>query len=136
MQLPQEMIELGKEYQVAVIKILDRGIVVQLKDTQYTEFIHISKLSTRYVSDIHAYVKVGDEFSALCIQGDGKRELSLKHLQLAPIYENAGSKKELTEEDSNTKTKSHLDEMIAASNLSLMEKLNTMQARAVRKHRK
>lgn len=53
----------NNEYQVEVIRIVKSGAVVKLED-ESTELIHISNLSTRFVSKIEDVVSIGDKLKA------------------------------------------------------------------------
>lgn len=83
-RLPKTLIENDKSYDVTVSKILDKGIIVTINGTGYTEFIHISKLSDAYVSDIAEIVSVGDKLVAKGFIGRNGAELTLQHLKLRP----------------------------------------------------
>lgn len=83
-------LELGKKYNVKVIKMLDFGIVVKMLDEpEYcTELIHVSQISDRFVKNIESFVSVGNEYEAEAVSGNGKGkdvQLSLKHLHIEPI---------------------------------------------------
>lgn len=76
----------GKKYDVSVIKVNKNGIIVRMVDGS-TQFIHISKLSTKFIDDINKYVKVGNKYYAIAVESEEKgAELSLIHLNLEPIY--------------------------------------------------
>lgn len=83
-------LELGKKYNVKVIKLLDFGIVVKMLDEpEYcTELIHVSQISDKFVKNIESFVSVGNEYEAEAVSGNGKGkdvQLSLKHLHIEPI---------------------------------------------------
>lgn len=139
MPKPVGLLEVGKNYDVIVTKILSKGIIVQIGNTEYTDFIHISKISTEYVSNINEFVHVGDRLSALAIIRGGKGEnsepeLTLKHLNLKSLYniDDSNSNAELIAEVSDGR---NLDAMIAAANLSLQDKVKTIKSRTERKRR-
>lgn len=73
MYRPFGSLEVGKEYQVIVKKILVNGIIVQINDTKFTDFIHISKISESFVCDINEYVHVGDTLTAIAVKNLTKR---------------------------------------------------------------
>ena len=78
-------LKLGEKYSVTVQKILQYGIIVSMEDGS-TEFIHISKISDKYVSDIADFVSVGDTYQALaCVGKKQDVELTLAHLSLRSI---------------------------------------------------
>lgn len=83
-KLPKTLIEKDKEFNVTVSKILDKGIIVTIDGTGYTEFIHISKLSDAYVSDINDIISVGDKLTAKGLITRNGAELTLQHLRLRP----------------------------------------------------
>lgn len=83
-------LELGKKYNVKVIKLLDFGIVVKMLDVpEYcTELIHVSQISDKFVKNIESFVSVRNEYEAEAVSGNGKGkdvQLSLKHLHIEPI---------------------------------------------------
>lgn len=120
-------IQSGQVYAITVTKILPRGIIVQITGTEDTEFIHISKLSVKFVSDISKLVRVGDKLEAVGIQGKDRTELSLQHLHLESLNNNVERKKLPTK---NTATKQPtLDEMIAAADRDFKEKQRMTDSR-------
>ncbi len=64
--------EKGDVVSGTVTKIVDYGAFVEL-DSGGTGLIHISKLSTRYVRDVHEFVKEGDRVTATVVSVDGNR---------------------------------------------------------------
>lgn len=78
-RLPEGFLEIGKQYPVSVIKLLDKGIIVELLGTKYTGFIHISKLSQSFVHDVSDVVSVGMELTAECVDTGRGPELSLRN---------------------------------------------------------
>lgn len=117
-------IEVGKLYRVTVVKILHHGIIVQIDNTADTEFIHISKLSHSYISNISDVISVGDVADALCINSGGRVELSLQHTQLPGMCTKSQT----------THTTSSIDDMIAAADCVLQEKQLAYKNRLTRKH--
>lgn len=124
-------LQLGNKYKVTVTRILQRGIVVQFLNTSDTEFIHISKLSTKFVSDISKLVQVGDCFEAVCVKSATRLELSLKHLNLESLYKNV-DRKCLEKHD---QPKPSLDEMIASAEAIFKDKRRDADARLKRKRK-
>lgn len=124
-------LQLGNKYKVTVTRILQRGIVVQFLNTSDTEFIHISKLSTKFVSDISKLVNVGDCFEAVCVKGSTRLELSLKHLNLESLYKNVDRKCI----ENHDQQKLSLDEMIASAESIFKDKKRDTDAR-LRRRRK
>lgn len=74
-------IEVNNVYTVQVIRIGDNGIWVNLIDSS-TRFIHISKMSEKYVVNPYQVVSLYDILEAKCIQSKERVELSLIHLKL------------------------------------------------------
>lgn len=124
-------LQLGNKYKVTVTRILQRGVVVQFQDTADTEFIHISKLSTKFVSDISKLVQVGDCFEAICVKGSNRLELSLKHLNLESLYKNV-DRKRLEKHD---QPKTSLDDMIASAESIFKDKKRDTDARLKRRRK-
>ena len=126
------MLELGKSYQVKVVKILDKGAIVSVPGSESTEFIHISKLSSAFVSKVSDAVSVGDTIMAKCIKNTqlNKLELSPRDFSEHSLY--------IVEDDSNrtsnTKPDSkRLDTMIRAANKAFQEKQKATDSRARRR---
>lgn len=127
----KNIIEEGTLYPVIVTKLLARGIIVQLDDTGSTEFIHISRISNQFVSNIADFVSVGESLVAKGVKGkDGMTELSLIHLNL-----NHQNLKQTKVTDAASRDK-RLNEMIAAAELSMYDKIGRVQTKTERKHRK
>lgn len=82
--LPEDMIKAGEIMPVTVIGIAKTGIIVQVDNTEYTSFIHISKIAKGYVNDINDYVSKGDKLNAMGSTKGKKPELILSHLDLQP----------------------------------------------------
>lgn len=80
-------IKIGEKYQVVVIKYLEKGVLVTLADGSYDEslFIHLSKISPKFVTDVSDFVTVGETYEVEVNESSipGKPfELSLLHLNL------------------------------------------------------
>ena len=109
-KLPKEILNIGQEYGITVLKILPAGIIVHLSGTDFTELIHISEISTDYVSDISEYVTVGEKYTAKAQLGKyGNKELTLKHLNLKRNVSDDIKPKRIP------KNPKSFDEMIAAA---------------------
>ena len=118
-KLPKELIETGKLYPVTVLKILGTGIIVHIKDTNYTEFIHISEISTDYVSNINEYISIGSEYMAKGqISKFGAPEFTLKHLGLKPMK----SKPDFVTPKQMPKNPKSFEDMIAAAEQDFKDK--------------
>lgn len=137
-------IELDSNYNVQVIKILTKGIIVELTDyPDETAFIHISKISTKFVDDVNNFVKLGDTFEAKGISSDiSGIELSLLHLDIQPAkYRNTAQHNTYKSADSlnNTKaklpkpSKSSIDSMIEAANDDYLDKQRALSSRRKRR---
>ena len=123
-QLPKTLIVQDKEYTVTVLKIIAKGIIVNLSGTDYTEFIHISKLSDIFISNINEFIKVGDTYVAKGMITNGRSELSLQHLKLRPFKEDTNSRPRVTHSPTypqKSEPKS-IDDMIMSAELSMKDK--------------
>lgn len=101
-------LKIGQKYEIEVIKILKYGVIVKLDDG-CTQFIHISNLCDKFISDISDILNVGDRRLATGISGNKHPvELSLKRP--------SGRDK------SNTQHHKSLDDMIADSNKAYADK--------------
>lgn len=75
-------VELDNVYDVEVIKINPKGLIVKLSDNS-TQLIHISRISNSYVRNLDDIFKIGDKFKAKGVAGFVRSvELSLVHLDL------------------------------------------------------
>ena len=115
-RVPDNFLEIGKSYSVKPIKFTSKGIIVHISDTSYTAFIHISKLSNEFVTNVASVVKLGQIYEAKCVRGNFGAELSLKHLNLSSSDDVGGV--------SDFKPQS-LDDMIFAANSTLKDKQST-----------
>lgn len=127
-------IQEGQVYKVVVTKILPRGIIVQIQGTSDTEFIHISKLSVKFVSDISKLVTVGDKLEAVCIQSKDRLELSLQHLHLESLYKHV-ERKQLPPKKSTKQKSTSVEDMIAAVERDFKEKQRASDSRLRRKQK-
>ena len=78
-----EPLEVGKNYQGKVVKVIDCGAIVSLAPNK-DGLIHISKLSDKRVAKVEDVVNVGDEVDVKVIKIDeraGRISLSLKDVQ-------------------------------------------------------
>ncbi|MCM1226382.1 MAG: S1 RNA-binding domain-containing protein [Clostridium sp.] len=130
----------GDIYNVKVVKILTKGIIVLIEDSGTTEFIHISKIADSFISDINDFVSVGDELTAMGIKSiDDKRvtenngELSLHHLHLKPKNNISYVDTELITDIAKEK---NLDDMIAAADQCLKEKMKAMHSKNNGSHKR
>lgn len=100
-----EQLELGKEYDVRVTKVLNKGVIVGFPDTDITGFVHISKLSRQFISDINSYISVNDKITVRVVKNGDKYDLDARSAITRPT---------------NTKD---IDAMIAAAEAALKEKI-------------
>lgn len=139
MQRPVGFIEEGKIYDITVTKILSKGIIVQINDSEFTEFIHVSKISHEYVSNINEFVKVGDRLTAYAIKRNSHKnrnepELSLLHLHLQSSS-NISFSTDARTHSSESSAETRLEDMIQSANLTLRDKLQTLQTRTERRRK-
>lgn len=142
-------IEVGNTYTVNIISIRDKGVVVQPEGEQGTEFIHISKISSVYVSDISKFVKVGDTLKAICVSSQVKpAELSLLHLNLRPAaapheskgddYNHKSIKQVIRRQHTPPPTSevpTTLEDMIKKSNSQFQEHQHALNTRLKRRYK-
>ena len=83
-RLPESMIEADKVIPVTVVGIAKTGAIVQVDGTNYTAFVHISKIAKGYVDDVSNYLSKGDKLEAKGATKGFKPELTLVHLNLRP----------------------------------------------------
>ena len=126
-------LEIGKFFEVEVIRIIDKGAVVRLEDG-HTELIHLSKISNKFVRDVNDYLAVGDRLKAEVIKGTYKEaELSIKYLDLSPKkkeeekanekpVENAKPQKSYNQDKKESFPHMSLDDMIKQSNKQFDDK--------------
>lgn len=126
-------LQLGQKYQVRVVKIMPRYVVVELEDKS-TQIIHVSKIANCFVKDISDFVSVDTVYEAEAVEGTAHPvELSLKHLDLkstAPAIKKEFKQHRPTKQNHTT----NLDDMIARSNSDLNDKFAQMQSRENRKN--
>ena len=130
--LPLEEIVPGKTLPVTVIGIAKTGIIVQVDNTEYTAFIHVSKIARGYVENIADYISVGERYDAMGYDKGFKPELVLTHLNLKPKHRNSSEqvqkkpvpkKPEIPEQYTPKQhTPKSLDQMIEDANKSFKDK--------------
>ena len=105
-------LKIGQKYEIEVIKILKYGVIVKLDDG-CTQFIHISNLCDKFISDISDILNVGDRRFATGVSGNKHPvELSLKHSS--------------RNDKSNAQHHKSLDDMIADSNKAYADKTKSI----------
>ena len=132
-------IEIGKHYNVTVVKILERGAVVEISGIDgKTGFVHISNIADCFVSNIADFLSVGQTYDGICTDVD-KYGFSLKHLGLKSNYvpkrqehqhhterverPSSRSKGQPPEfSSSGNQRTGNIDDMIARANASLKDK--------------
>lgn len=125
---------LGEEYSVSVIKFVSSGIIVKMSDSS-TQLIHLSRLSSKFVSDPSNLVSIGQVLTARCVKGLGKPlELSILHLGLLPKRrpEHIVDKSKV-ESATESKPVKSLDDMIADMNAAFEDKMRSKRTREVRR---
>lgn len=87
-------LEVGKTYEVEVVKVLSYGAIVKMEDDS-TQLLHISNISDKFVRDVNDFVKVGTKIKVDCIKGSVKpEELSIKkYTEGFDPYANSSKKK-------------------------------------------
>lgn len=86
-------LEIGKTYEVTVVKTLPVGAVVKMEDNT-TELVHISNIADCYVSNVSDFVKVGQTYTATCEAGVKKPvQLTFKPLRLKSTVNHSDNKK-------------------------------------------
>lgn len=125
---------LGEEYSVSVIKFVSSGIIVKMSDSS-TQLIHLSKLSSKFVSDPSNLVSIGQVLTARCVEGLGKPlELSILHLGLVPKRRpELIVDKSKIESATESKPVKSLDDMIADMNAAFEDKMRSKRTREVRR---
>lgn len=114
-------LSIGQKYNVKVTKILSNGIIVELSDKS-TQFIHISKISDRFIKSIKDYVSIGLIYTATAIEGNKSPvQLSLLPLKLGHMH--------------TTSKKLSLDQMIDKCNRDLKDKLGNISDKKPRRSR-
>lgn len=78
---------IGEKHKVKVVKYLSKGILVKVEgdDSDNTMFIHLSKISPKFVTDVSDFVTVGEVYEAEVVPSpipDKPFELSLLALNL------------------------------------------------------
>lgn len=124
-------LEIGKNYDVKIVKIIKVGAIAELADGS-TELIHLSNISNQFVDDVNKFVKIGDRYNATCQQGKTKpAELTLRPLDLKPA-QNTSNRIEKSQSLDNTYEKYNkhkkedekrsLDDMISEMNADYQDK--------------
>lgn len=114
------MIEVGKQYNITVVKLLDKGVIVSVDGEEKTQFIHISKLTNRFIRSVTDAVSIGDKYTANCIFNVGLNKPELT------IRESVGSSKPDT---------STLDKMIKDAEKVFADKQKSMDSRSRRRRK-
>lgn len=133
--LPLEMIHPGELMPVTVIGITQNGAIVQIDKTEYTAFIHISKIAKGYVREVSDYISIGDKLDAMGSNKGFKPELIFTHLELKPKHHDTPvrSQKEYKSKPAPEQytPKQHipksLDDMIADADKSFKDKYSSRE---------
>ena len=122
-------LEVGKQYNVTVVKVLPIGAVVELEDKS-TELVHISNIADCFVADVADFVTVGNNYVATCEEGPKKplqltfKPLGLKSSKTGQYVKTTQDKKHISK---------NIDEMIADSNSYYAEKQRCYDKRGNRR---
>lgn len=124
-------LEVGKQYNVTVIKTLPIGAVVKLED-ESTELVHISNIADCYVADVADFVTVGQEYVATCEEGT-TRPIQLTFKPLCLKSAEAETVKKPTYNKRSSSPAKSIDEMIADANASYEERQSRYNKRSNRR---
>ena len=125
------MLTVSQEYEVKVVNILPKGIVVEYVNGEEpgTGFVHLSKISPDFVANIADFVKVGETYTAKAVDSPVKGvELSLVHLNLKSDKEDSDRRKKesFTSRKRKVSTSPYrgrsFDDMIEAAEKSFQDK--------------
>lgn len=122
-------LEVGRDYDVTVVKILPVGAVVELEDKS-TELVHISNIANCYVRDVADFVSVGETYVATCEEGKN-RPVQLTFLPLN--LKSQAQPHRFAEKKPEYKNDDHLDRMIASADSSYSEKQRAHNKRTQRR---
>lgn len=79
-RVPDNYLEVGKKYPVTIVKLLANGAIVAIEGTNYSAFIHVSKLSRQYVANVADAVTVGCSYLTECIDKGRGAELRIVNI--------------------------------------------------------
>lgn len=116
-------LEIGKTYEVTVVKILPVGAVVQLED-ETTELVHISNIANSYISDVADFVSVGQKYVATCEEGKNRP------IQLSFIPLDLKSQRKVPPKQAPSR---NIDDMLASANSHYVEKERSQMKRSKRR---
>lgn len=119
MRIPDNYLVADKIYDVTVTAIKESGLIVMLDGTEYTALIHISMLSSGFVSDVSKFASVGDNLKAKAVKWKNKVELSIKACEESPKPETAVPDRPAREHSDNRE----LDRMIASCEAHYKDKM-------------
>lgn len=119
-------LEVGKTYEVTVVKILPIGAVVEMEDGS-TELVHISNIADCFVPDVADFVSVGKSYTATCREGK-KRPIELTFIPLG-----LKSERHMTGPIFNYNRKHNIDDMIDSANSSYADKQRIYDKRKKRR---
>lgn len=119
-------LEIGRNYEVTVIKILPVGAVVELEDSS-TELVHISNIADCYIADVADFVSVGEKYVATCEEGTKKPiQLSFRPLDLKSHRKPVDRKRVYTQSKD-------IDELITSVNSTYADKQRSQDKRNKRR---
>lgn len=131
----------GQIYACTVEKVLEKGVIVKMSDDT-TEFIHVSKLSDRFVRDIDTCAHVGDTWKVVAVRNAKLGKLELTHktsdLKAHDVVPNAVDLRRppkrksfhgtsIVNKDEKERKQPTLDEMIAAADKVLADKKKSQE---------
>lgn len=119
MRIPDNYLVADKIYDVTVTGIKESGLIVLLDGTEYTALIHISMLSSGFVSDVSKFASVGDNLKAKAVKWKNKIELSIKACEESPKPETAVPDRPAREHSDSRE----LDRMIASCEAHYKDKM-------------
>ena len=129
------ILEENKTYVVTVVRLGAKGVIVEMSDNS-TEFIHISKISDNFVSNVAAFATVGHPWKVVGVRNKKLNRVELSHrdsdINIAEgVYDSVSTLSRIPKNPNpysnnkkslyNTSSKS-LDDMIADANRALADK--------------
>ena len=135
MRVPENYLIAGEVYDVTVAAVKERCIVVSIDGTEYTDIIHISNISSKFITNLAEYAYVGMNLKAKAVKWNGKVELSVKALESEtdhsrPVhkYQKRDGKSQPRQSSANSDAKgkkqsSDFDKMLASCEASFKDKM-------------
>lgn len=82
---PKELADyLGRIVRVKCYTLTAYGAFCQILGTEHQALLHVSKISDDFVADVSEFIKIGQEFDALVIEGavPGKYSLDIRNMTI------------------------------------------------------